>query len=795
MRLTQAVTGATGAAFERLTAQAKYLGRTTSYTASQVASAMVELGRAGFTPAEIERAIAPLLNMARATGTDLAEAANIASGTLRAFNMDASEMTHVADVMTAAANKSAQTLSDLGESMKYAAPIAADFGMSIEDAAKAIATMANYSIRGSMAGTSLRMVLLQLSKADIRERLQAMGVEVSAVGGGIRNLADIMQDLRNAMESLPQAEQLAVMGELFGTRAVSGGIKLTKAAFQELNRAIDNAAGTAERTAKTMDAGIGGALRIMWSAVEGSALAFANKLAPAVTEFARTVTAVLGPITEFISRHKVLVQVIAGFAAVMTVLGTAMLATSATIWVVIKAVTVFTAVARAATVAAFMLSARGIPALVGLGKAVVALGVFLVSNPIVLALTGIAIALGLVIHAALKVGFATAALRDKMDKLHTAGEERRQQDKLQLERLQQLSEKQSLTNEEIDEAAGLARTLNRRYDGLRIVVNRTTGAISGLGEAQGKANEAMRKARLGEIERAISEARRNMDILEDEMRSIWRRPAGIRKLAAEHERQALKIRRLRAQRLGLAAAEAGPGTAGEPAADIKARIDAGYDEARLVDEWTRRTQQLRIAGIADEHIRRIAEIQEAYDYEVRQAGKSAAAVAQIEAARAQEVANANAAHARAQTELIMEWDRRVRETEVSRIHDTHRRHVAEINARYNYEIARAEGNAEIIKRIQLARQNELDAAAEDALEDRAKRQRELEGKLKDTGLAKAIEAGTAEAYSTVVKREEEAARETARHTKDMVAEQRETNKTLRDGVAISNLAVVDLGLT
>jgi hypothetical protein len=71
----------------------------------------------------------------------------------------------------------------------------------------------------------------------------------------------------------------------------------------------------------------------------------------------------------------------------------------------------------------------------------------------------------------------------------------------------------------------------------------------------------------------------------------------------------------------------------------------------------------------------------------------------------------------------------------------------------------------------------------------------LEGKLKDTGLAKAIEAGTAEAYSTVVKREEEAARETARHTKDMVAEQRETNKTLRDGVAISNLAVVDLGLT
>ncbi len=104
MRAVKAVTGATGKEFDDLTAKAKFLGRTTSFTASQVASAMLELGRAGFAPKEIDEAIPSVLNLARATGTDLAQSAEICANTLRSFELPATEMVRVSDVMGAFAH-------------------------------------------------------------------------------------------------------------------------------------------------------------------------------------------------------------------------------------------------------------------------------------------------------------------------------------------------------------------------------------------------------------------------------------------------------------------------------------------------------------------------------------------------------------------------------------------------------------------------------------------------------------------------------------------------------------------
>ena len=109
MLSVKAVIGATTSEFMALNEQAKLLGRTTSFTASQVASAMLELGRAGFSSGEINDAISSVLSLARATGTELAEAAGIASNTLRGFGLEAADMARVSDVLTATANTSAQT--------------------------------------------------------------------------------------------------------------------------------------------------------------------------------------------------------------------------------------------------------------------------------------------------------------------------------------------------------------------------------------------------------------------------------------------------------------------------------------------------------------------------------------------------------------------------------------------------------------------------------------------------------------------------------------------------------------
>ena len=169
--------GATGKQFDALNAKAKLLGRTTSYTAAQVAGAMLELGRAGFDALQIDASIEAVLALARATGTELPTAANIAAGALRAFNLEADQMGRVADVMTATANNSAQTLEDLGEAMKYAAPVADAYGLSLEETTKILGALANFSIRASMAGNVLKNIMLQLANSDVRAKLKALGVD------------------------------------------------------------------------------------------------------------------------------------------------------------------------------------------------------------------------------------------------------------------------------------------------------------------------------------------------------------------------------------------------------------------------------------------------------------------------------------------------------------------------------------------------------------------------------------------------------------------------------------------
>lgn len=125
MRMTKAVTGATAEQFESLTKRARELGRDTAFTASQVASGMTALGRMGFSSKEIDQSISSVVDLSLATGTDLAQSADIAANSLRMFKLESSSMSRVADVLTATANGSAQTLGDLFEALKMAGPQAA----------------------------------------------------------------------------------------------------------------------------------------------------------------------------------------------------------------------------------------------------------------------------------------------------------------------------------------------------------------------------------------------------------------------------------------------------------------------------------------------------------------------------------------------------------------------------------------------------------------------------------------------------------------------------------------------
>lgn len=351
MRLVQAVTQATDADFKALTKTAQRLGRETSYTAQQTADAMVSLGRMGFSPAEIQVSIDAVLNLARSTGTELAEAGNIAANSMRIFGIEASQMSDVADVLTVTANSSAQTLIDLFEALKMGGPQAAAAGESIRETSAAIAVLANMGIKGSLAGTALRKSFSQFAKVKVQDQLRSVGVETVDANGNLRKMAEIMRDIAKAMSTMPTAEKLAFAEDIFDIRGSLAGLTLT-ANTDELDAMLaklQDVEGVAADTAKKMDAGLGGAFRLLLSAVEGAMNAIADAMNSTLQPLVVKVTAVINAFTQWIEANRGLVTAFAmtvagaaGLAVVLIAIGVAAKGAAAGITVVQTAIKGFT---------------------------------------------------------------------------------------------------------------------------------------------------------------------------------------------------------------------------------------------------------------------------------------------------------------------------------------------------------------------------------------------------------------------------------------------------------------------
>lgn len=303
MRVVQATTKATGKDFEDLTGLARELGRTTSFTAQQAASGMVALGRAGFKTNDIKTLIGHFLDLSRASATELPRSIEIASAVLRGFNFDSSQAARVADVLTVAANGSAQTLDDLGESYKYVASLAREEGMTFEDSAKALAFLANMGIKGTMAATAMRNILMRMSQKDIQLKYRELGVEVvDKDTGALRSLSDVMLDLSNAVKTVPPANKLGIFRELFGLYGLAGGASLASGVdFNEMFKSIDEASGRAREVAQGMDEGIGGKMRLAWSEIKDLFLSIGETITPALEE-------ILAQVDEFTSKFKTFFQ-------------------------------------------------------------------------------------------------------------------------------------------------------------------------------------------------------------------------------------------------------------------------------------------------------------------------------------------------------------------------------------------------------------------------------------------------------------------------------------------------------
>jgi TP901 family phage tail tape measure protein len=304
IRLTGAVSGATGADLQSLTDRARKLGETTSFTAVQVAELMGELGRAGFRTDEINNMTAAVLNLARASGTDATLSAGIMAATLRQFSLGAGDAARAADVLTKAANATFNTVEGLGESLKYAGPVASSLGMSLEDTVAVLGVLGNVGIQGSEAGTALRR--LSVIAAGSGDELQKLfGITNTDAAGNLKPLVDVLDEINTVTAGMPVAERTAKMKNAFGLLGITSATVLSQSAggVRGLADELRNADGVAARTAREMDAGLGGSLRILLSAIEGTGLALGDALAPSLQALAKSAQDIAGGLTAFIKAN------------------------------------------------------------------------------------------------------------------------------------------------------------------------------------------------------------------------------------------------------------------------------------------------------------------------------------------------------------------------------------------------------------------------------------------------------------------------------------------------------------
>jgi TP901 family phage tail tape measure protein len=287
MAEVRAITGASEDDFQRLEETAKRLGRTTSFSASQVAEGMKFLGMAGFSTEQILAGIPAVLDLARAGAVDLGLAADIASDVGSTFGMSADQIGRLADVMAKTATSANTSVEMMGESFKFVAPIARSAGQSLEETAAAIGILGNNGIKASMAGTDLKNILTLLAN-KAKSQLAKFGVSTTDAAGNMRPLLDVMRDLGRATSGLSQSERLAFFMETFGKISGKSAILLADAGSQieDMRGKLAQADGAARKAAETMDANLGGAFRALMSAVEGLAIEVGEALAPTITRWA-----------------------------------------------------------------------------------------------------------------------------------------------------------------------------------------------------------------------------------------------------------------------------------------------------------------------------------------------------------------------------------------------------------------------------------------------------------------------------------------------------------------------------
>ena len=282
-------TDTTETAMNILKAKAQQMGATTSFSASESAEAMQYMAMAGWKTADMMDGIAGIMDLAAASGEDLAATSDIVTDGLTAFGMAAKESGRFADVMAATSSNAKTNVALMGETFKYCASTAGAMGYSIEDISVAIGIMGNAGIKGSMAGTTLKNTIANLAKpTDVQAAaMEKLGISLTDSSGNMKSFAEVMDNLRSSFSGLSETEKAAAATTLAGKQSMAGLLTIVNAStedFDSLTKAIKGSEGAAETMAGEMLDNLKGQITLLKSAAEGIAITIGDKLLPYIKQ-------------------------------------------------------------------------------------------------------------------------------------------------------------------------------------------------------------------------------------------------------------------------------------------------------------------------------------------------------------------------------------------------------------------------------------------------------------------------------------------------------------------------------
>ncbi len=308
MSSVAAISGANADEMAKLNEKAKEMGIVSAYSATEAGKAFEYMALAGWKSEDMLGGISGVMDLAAASGEDLGLVADIVTDGLTAFGLAADQSARFADVLAAAASNSNTNVSMLGEAFKYAAPVAGALGYSIEDTAVALGLMANSGIKASNAGTALRRILTEAAGGalDLETASGKMVISTKTADGAMRNLNDVVLDLRSAFADMTDAQKAQNAESIAGKVGMSGLLAIVNAGDEDFNKlkdAISNSTGAAKEMADIKLDNLKGQITLLGSSLEGLGIAFYEGIDNPLKEVVKNGINIVNDLTKTLSEE------------------------------------------------------------------------------------------------------------------------------------------------------------------------------------------------------------------------------------------------------------------------------------------------------------------------------------------------------------------------------------------------------------------------------------------------------------------------------------------------------------